>query len=329
MALPVANRVLIPAAFRDFDAIEQLLRAAGWFALPYADQVEAEAILARAPATAVLLPAYTGLPLQSLIESVRQLCPDAFLVGPGPAPAVGADFQMRAGCTPAELATALRVGAAMRDARAAERVLLEQLNHVEQQNQIQAERIRALEASCSSLQAWARSAQEQAVRDELTGLYNRRQFLHAAEAELERARRGESCFAIALADIDHFKHYNDRFGHVAGDDLLRHFARVLTKSLRRMDTVARFGGEEFIMLMPEVSPAAGQTFDPARLTERLREAVEQEPVLCEGGSPVTISAGVVRYPIDGKTIAELILEVDARLFRAKMGGRNRVCAGPA
>ena len=176
MARLVANRVLIPAAIRDFSTIEVMLRTAGWFPLPYADQAEAEAILTRAPATAVLLQAQVGTSLRPLVQAVRKLCPDAFLVGFSPAEADGADFQMRLGCTPAELATALRVGSAMRDARAAERVLREQVNHVEQQNRLQAERIRELEATCASLQAWARSAQEQAVRDELTGLYNRRQF---------------------------------------------------------------------------------------------------------------------------------------------------------
>lgn len=329
MSRQVANRVLVPAGFRDFNAIVEALRAAGWFPLSYSSLAEAEDILTRAPATAVLLPPEAGQPLNALVEGVRRLCPDAFLVGFGAEEMAGADFRMRAGCSPGELVVAVRVGSVMRDARAAERMLRAKLGHVEEQNRLQSERLRDLEATCSSLQAWARSAQEQAVRDELTGLYNRRQFLHVAEAELERARRGESGFAIAIADIDHFKHYNDKFGHVAGDQLLRHFARVLSKNLRRMDTVARFGGEEFIMLMPETGSGSGQGYDPARLTERLREAVECEPVLSEGGSPITISAGVVRYPMDGRTIAELVLEADSRLFRAKMGGRNRVCAEPA
>lgn len=324
----VANRVLLPASFPEYNAVEAALREAGWLPLSYTDAAEAERVLARAPVTAILLPVRPDTLLRVLAQRLRGLCPDAFIVGFAPAESVGADFQARPGCSATELAAVLRLGALVREIRAAERLRAADLAHAQEQNRLLMARVMELEASCASLQAWARSAQEQAVRDELTGLYNRRQFIHVAEAELERARRGGSGFAIAIADIDHFKHFNDKFGHVAGDDLLRQFARVLTRSLRRMDTVARYGGEEFIMLMPETASPGGQTSDPARLVERLREAIEREPALREGGGAVTISAGVVRYPADGQTIAELVLEADSRLFRAKMAGRNRVCAGP-
>ena len=103
--------------------------------------------------------------------------------------------------------------------------------------------------------------------------------MRVADNELDRARRDKSRFAIAMLDIDHFKAYNDAYGHVKGDELLAQFARVLLKNLRRMDTVARYGGEEFIILLPETHEAGKANLDPIRLVERLRQAIERDPIL--------------------------------------------------
>jgi diguanylate cyclase (GGDEF)-like protein len=227
----------------------------------------------------------------------------------------------------------VHAGASVREARSAERALREKLRAIEEQARLQAERIRELEDQCLRLRTWARTAEEQAIRDELTDLYNRRQFMRVSDNELDRARRDNSHFAIAMLDIDHFKAYNDAYGHVKGDELLAQFARVLLKNLRRMDTVARYGGEEFIILLPETHEAAKMNLDPIRLVERLRQAIERDPILNgenKADAPITISAGVVRFPVDGRTgtILEMIREVDSRLFRAKQAGRNRICASP-
>jgi diguanylate cyclase (GGDEF)-like protein len=108
---------------------------------------------------------------------------------------------------------------------------------------------------------------------------------------------------------------------------------VLLKNLRRMDTVARYGGEEFIILLPETHEDGKMNMDPIRLVERLRQAIERDSILNganKTNAPITISAGVVRFPADGRTgsVLEMIQEVDSRLFRAKQAGRNRICALP-
>ena len=241
-----------------------------------------------------------------VIKVVRRLCPDAFVVGIGDGGGdASADAVLRSGTTPQELAAAVSAGASVREARSAERALREKLQAIEER-----ERESRPSASWSSrtsalrLRTWARTAEEQAIRDELTDLYNRRQFMRVADNELDRARRDKSSFAIAMLDIDHFKAYNDAYGHVKGDELLAQFARVLVKNTRRMDTVARYGGEEFILLLPETHEAGKVDMDPVRLVERLRQAIERDPILNgpnKTDAPITISAGVVRFPADGRT----------------------------
>ena len=333
MAYSVEKRILIPANSPDRGTLENVFRSEGWLPLAYEDIRQAEEVLSKAPATAILLRAPEGDErVVELAKVVRKLCPDAFVVGVGDGPSRGGpDVVLHESCTPEEVATAVRVGSALRDVKVLERALRSQLRAVEQQMQTQTERIKELEAQCSTLQAWARSAHELSARDELTGLYNRRYFLQAAESEIERARRKNSRFALGMMDIDHFKHYNDVYGHVTGDQILKHFARVLLRCLRKMDTVARYGGEEFIMLLPETHEAEGAGFDPVRLVDRLRQAIEADPFLNgpnKFDAPITVSAGVVRYPDEEKTVPDLILEADARLLRAKGSGRNRVCAAP-
>ena len=154
-----------------------------------------------------------------------------------------------------------------------------------------------------------RALEGQALRDPLTGLWNRRAFdrrLVQLRAAAERHRRP---LAIVAIDLDHFKAVNDRFGHAAGDEVLRHLARLLTRHTRTEDEVFRIGGEEFAVLVPDL-PLEGALAIVTRIRESLREA--PSPF-----GPVTFSAGVALD--DG---GELVARADRALYRAKAGGRN-------
>jgi len=134
------------------------------------------------------------------------------------------------------------------------------------------------------------------------------------QAEVARAVRHKHKLSVAMIDIDHFKQFNDTYGHMVGDEVLRLLADVLQKSVRRSDLVARYGGEEFIVLFPE-TPADRAVFK----AEDLRKSVEP--------SSVTVSIGVAEIPSDGTDMRTVIDCADQRLYQAKRGGRNRV-VGP-
>ena len=161
-----------------------------------------------------------------------------------------------------------------------------------------------------------------AIRDALTGLYNRRHFLEALEVELHSSKYYGRSFSLLFIDLDHFKHYNDTFGHPAGDDLLKELAELIIKGSRVTTVVARYGGEEFILLVPATPK------DRARIyAERLRESVEKHPFHGEGSrssGQVTLSIGVCTYPVDGSDIETLISRADQAMYQAKKNGRNRV-----
>lgn len=166
-----------------------------------------------------------------------------------------------------------------------------------------------------------------ATNDGLTGLANRRHFDDTLAREVQRAARGGTPVSLVLVDVDHFKRYNDRYGHVAGDDCLRQVAACLRKGLARpTDLAARYGGEEFAVLLP----ATGQV-GARYVAERLRLAI-LELALPHAGNPggvVTISAGVHTFqPLPGLPAdpGHLVAQADALLYRAKAGGRNRVCS---
>jgi len=153
-----------------------------------------------------------------------------------------------------------------------------------------------------------------AAKDPLTGLLNRGFFDERMQAEVSRTTRTGRLLSVALIDIDFFKKFNDEFGHIVGDEVLKVLAGIFQKSLRKSDLIARYGGEEFIAMFPE-TPA-----EFAVLTaERLRQAVEQ--------TTVTVSIGVAELPTDGKDMRTVIDRADARLYEAKNAGRNRV-VGP-
>jgi len=153
-----------------------------------------------------------------------------------------------------------------------------------------------------------------AAKDPLTGLLNRGMFDELAEAELARSRRHERPLSIILLDIDHFKLFNDTYGHIVGDEVLRAVADML-RSGRQSDLAARYGGEEFILLLPETDTQAASDH-----AEHLRETI--------AASTVTVSIGVAGVPDDGTDLRTVIDRADYRLYEAKAGGRNRT-VGPA
>lgn len=164
---------------------------------------------------------------------------------------------------------------------------------------------------------------ELSSRDALTGLANRRQFELTMAREIDRvARAGESALVL-MADVDHFKKVNDSYGHLAGDQVLQAVAHTLLECVRPMDTVARFGGEEFAVILPNCPPAFGQT-----VAERIRRQVERKPVHVALGVDVsvTISLGGAFAPQWVRSSPALWVErADRQLYLAKTSGRNRAC----
>jgi len=160
------------------------------------------------------------------------------------------------------------------------------------------------------------------TRDVLTGLLNRRFLGERLVEETERARRGEGPCALALVDVDHFKRTNDTHGHAAGDSVLREIAEALTGSFRATDVVARFGGDEFALLLPQAQPEElFERFEAARA----RVAALSKPA--DGGRPprpVSLSIGFAVAPTDGATPEGILEAADRRLYAAKAAGRNCV-----
>ncbi|PTL81824.1 diguanylate cyclase [Vitiosangium sp. GDMCC 1.1324] len=162
-----------------------------------------------------------------------------------------------------------------------------------------------------------------AVTDPLTGLYNRAYFHEALGVEFRRAQRYKHPMTLVLLDLDHFKQVNDNLGHSAGDEALREVSKRLRQTARSTDVVARHGGEEFAMILPETDLEQGLI-----AAERFRAAVDGALVTgARGGSrALTMSAGVGCFPAHTSSISELIELTDAALYTAKRQGRNRVCA---
>ncbi len=171
----------------------------------------------------------------------------------------------------------------------------------------------------------ARELRLLSTRDRFTGLLNRAVFNEQLEREAAFARREDGHFAVAMIDIDHFKRFNDTYGHAGGDDALRMVARTLRDSCRATDVVARYGGEEFGLILPGVM--SGRAAD---LLERIRRVLAVTPIhLSHRSKPVslTVSIGVAIFPEDGRTPADVLRCADQRLYQAKEQGRDRV-VGP-
>jgi len=163
----------------------------------------------------------------------------------------------------------------------------------------------------------------QSIKDPLTGLYNRRYLEEILEREIRRALRAEQALGVLMVDLDHFKKFNDTYGHDAGDTVLREAGTFLAKSIRAEDIVCRFGGEEFVVILPTANLNASL----AR-AERIRSRMCELTVLHQGQSlgMVTMSVGVAALPEHGTSAKELLEAADAALYRAKRDGRNRVVA---
>jgi len=166
---------------------------------------------------------------------------------------------------------------------------------------------------------------EQATHDKLTGLYNRHYLNARFEQELSRTQRKQAPLAVIMLDIDHFKRFNDTFGHAAGDHVLRELAKAISRAGRRSDVACRYGGEEFILFMPETSPEVA-----LKRADEIREAVKHLHLEWEGQALgiVTLSAGVAAYPEHGDDPDTLLRCADQALYRAKELGRDRVVVAP-
>jgi two-component system, cell cycle response regulator len=163
----------------------------------------------------------------------------------------------------------------------------------------------------------------QATTDRMTGLFSHHFFEKTLDEELERARRYKSTFSLVMFDIDHFKKFNDTYGHLQGDRIIREIAKLLCKSIRQVDFPARYGGEEFAVILPAVDVKGALV-----VAERLRKKVEAFPFPSANGGAslhVTISVGVTEF--DDETSyapTEIIREADRALYRSKEHGRNKV-----
>jgi diguanylate cyclase (GGDEF)-like protein len=163
--------------------------------------------------------------------------------------------------------------------------------------------------------------ENQSIRDALTGLFNRHFMQIALDRELSRAARRGDTLAVFMLDVDHFKKFNDTHGHAAGDIVLKSIADVYRSSTRAEDIACRYGGEEFTIILPDITPEGA-----LNRAETIRLAVERLRVSLghDAFSEVTVSIGVAMYPSDGRGGDELLRRADLALYRAKRQGRNQV-----
>ncbi|MDE1848671.1 MAG: GGDEF domain-containing protein [Nanoarchaeota archaeon] len=154
-----------------------------------------------------------------------------------------------------------------------------------------------------------------AIRDEKTGLYNNKFFETVLDMEMEKAKRGKEKLSLVITDIDHFKKINDTHGHVKADELLAKLAKVISSCARKSDVVARFGGEEFFILLPETTIEKAKRF-----AARIKKAIHSDPTLKKYS--LTVSGGIAQYK-KGDNREKFKDRADKALYRAKEGGRDR------
>jgi diguanylate cyclase (GGDEF)-like protein len=162
---------------------------------------------------------------------------------------------------------------------------------------------------------------EQSIRDPLTGLFNRRFLEESLEREIRRATRSQRSLSVLMIDLDHFKRFNDTFGHDAGDALLRELGQLLQSNVRGSDIACRYGGEEFSLIMPDATAATAQ-----ERAEHIRKSAKGLDLKHAGQAlgAVTLSVGVAAFPEHGDTPFLLTRAADQALYRAKAAGRDRV-----
>ncbi len=163
--------------------------------------------------------------------------------------------------------------------------------------------------------------QEMAITDSLTGVFSRRHLLERLNEELGRSRKFSYNFSFLMLDIDRFKDYNDRYGHLVGDAILKEVSTTIKDNMRQIDLVGRYGGEEFSVILSETD-----RYGAGFAAERIRQAIEEKSIkVYDEDLKVTVSIGVSIFPEDAKDIQMLIDRADIALYRAKQAGRNRVC----
>ena len=162
---------------------------------------------------------------------------------------------------------------------------------------------------------------QEVLLDTLTLAYNRRFLDRYLEEEMARSRRYGHPFSLIFVDVDHLKALNDRYGHLAGSQALRDLAHTIGQRLRHSDKIARYGGDEFIVCLPETDAAGA-----LRTAHRLRQAVQERPFVLEAGGTVQLSAsfGVATFPQDGETAEELMHHADAALYQVKTSSRGEI-----
>jgi diguanylate cyclase (GGDEF)-like protein len=175
-----------------------------------------------------------------------------------------------------------------------------------------------------------------AVKDQTTKLYNRSYFFKGLNSEIQRSIRYDHVFSIIFLDIDHFKEFNDMFGHLEGDRALKELASILRKNVRRsetnppydIDVPCRYGGEEFGIILPETptnttvkGPCPSEEMNAVAFAERIRQEIESLRVQ---GQKITVSIGISSFPDHGNTPDELVKAADDALYQAKRSGKNRI-----
>ena len=167
-------------------------------------------------------------------------------------------------------------------------------------------------------------ANRQATEDPLTGLRTRPYLFAALDREVDRSQRTGRSFCLLMIDLDDLKSINDGLGHLHGDRALRLVGDVVRTGIRRIDTGARFGGDEFVVLLPETDPTGGWV-----LAEKIRQGVAEAELAVDGVPiPTSVSVGIVTYPQDGQTVRALLECADAAMYRSKRAGRDRVSGVP-
>jgi len=162
--------------------------------------------------------------------------------------------------------------------------------------------------------------QELAITDGLTGAFSRRYWIERFQEELSRSKKFQYNLSFLMIDIDHFKNFNDCYGHLVGDAILKSTAETIKENLRQIDLIGRYGGEEFSVILTETNK------EKAKLAaERIREAIEKKPIkVYDENLKITISIGISTFPDDAKDTINLIEIADRALYQAKENGRNRV-----